>query len=80
MKCQTEFEIMVVSPGANCAIHCDTRISVALVDGSARGYMLEVFGSHFTLPDLGPVVKRLTPSCIGCRALADQYSFVLGEC
>ena len=31
---------------------------------SDRGYMPDVFGSHFTLPDLGPVGERLTPSCV----------------
>lgn len=29
-----------------------------------REYMPDVFGSHFTLPDLGPVGERLTPSCV----------------
>eukprot|EP00955_Chlamydomonas_euryale_P096839 365037-Chlamydomonas_euryale.AAC.5 len=28
---------------------------VELPDGAARGYVLEVFQSHFTLPDLGPI-------------------------
>lgn len=31
------------------------RFSVGLLSGPARGYVLEVFGSHFTLPDLGPI-------------------------
>ena len=25
------------------------------VDGASRGYILEVWGSHFTLPNLGPI-------------------------
>ena len=29
--------------------------SVALPDGRARGYVLEVFAGHFQLPDLGPI-------------------------
>jgi len=53
---------MEVSPGEICAIQCGMRFSVALVDGSARGYMLEVFGSHFTLPDLGPVGEHHMPT------------------
>ncbi|CAL5222549.1 g4929 [Coccomyxa viridis] len=55
LKIQTEFGIMVVSPGEICVIQCGMRFSVALVHGTARGYMLEVYGSHFVLPDLGPV-------------------------
>lgn len=30
------------------------RFSVA-VSGPSRGYVLEVFDSHFQLPDLGPI-------------------------
>ena len=29
--------------------------SVDLPEGRARGYVLEIFASHFTLPDLGPI-------------------------
>ena len=49
---------MVVSPGEICVIQCGMRFSVALVGGAARGYMLEVYGSHFVLPDLGPVGEQ----------------------
>ena len=50
--------MMDVAPGEICGIQCGMRFSVALPAGSARGYMLEVFGSHFTLPDLGPVGEQ----------------------
>lgn len=46
---------MEVPPGEVCVVQCGIRFSVALPDSVARGYVLEVFGSHFTLPDLGPV-------------------------
>ena len=36
---------------AACALIC----SVALPEGRARGYVLEIFASHFQLPDLGPI-------------------------
>ena len=49
---------MVVSPGEICVIQCGMRFSVALAHGAARGYMLEVYGSHFVLPDLGPVGEQ----------------------
>ena len=72
LRIQTEFGIMVVSPGEICVIQCGMRFSVAMVDSAARGYVLEVYGSHFVLPDLGPVGERhlqaarqhsLTQSC-----------------
>jgi hypothetical protein len=31
------------------------RFNVTLLDGPARGYVLEVFQGHFGLPDLGPI-------------------------
>ena len=49
---------MVVSPGEICVIQCGMRFSVALAGSAARGYMLEVYGSHFVLPDLGPVGEQ----------------------
>lgn len=58
---------MVVSPGEICVIQCGMRFSVAMVDGTARGYMLEVYGSHFVLPDLGPVGEHdLHAACQPC--------------
>ena len=58
LRVRTEFGVMDVAPGEICGIQCGMRFSVALPAGSARGYMLEVFGSHFTLPDLGPVGEQ----------------------
>ena len=75
LKIQTEFGIMVVSPGEICVIQCGMRFSVALVDGTARGYMLEVYGSHFVLPDLGPVGKRHQP-CIQLSLRSCSHSMV----
>jgi homogentisate 1,2-dioxygenase len=31
------------------------RFSIDPVDGSSRGYICEVFGGHFRIPDLGPI-------------------------
>lgn len=68
LRIQTEFGIMVVAPGEICVIQCGMRFSVALVDGGARGYILEVFGSHFTLPDLGPV-GEISICCMRAMAI-----------
>jgi len=38
-----------------CVIQSGVRFSVALIDGDARGYVCEVFGRHFELPNLGPI-------------------------
>lgn len=46
---------MAVAPGEVCVVQRGLRFSVALPAGAARGYVLEVFGGHFTLPDLGPI-------------------------
>ncbi|KAK0476466.1 Homogentisate 1,2-dioxygenase [Armillaria novae-zelandiae] len=40
---QTEFEMMGM------------KFKVSLPDGPSRGYVQEIFGSHFELPDLGPI-------------------------
>jgi homogentisate 1,2-dioxygenase len=34
------------------------RFNVSLMDGPARGYVLEVFQGHFVLPDLGPIGEQ----------------------
>ena len=52
---------MEVPPGEVCVVQCGIRFSVALPGGCARGYVLEVFGSHFILPDLGPVGELAHP-------------------
>ena len=56
---------MVVSPGEICVIPQGIRFSVS-VDGPTRGYILEVYGTRFQLPDLGP---------IGANGLANARDF-----
>ena len=52
---QTELGRIMVRPGELCVIQAGLRWKVALPDGPARGYVHEVFGSHFELPDLGVI-------------------------
>src|ERR1700746_3958271 len=52
------FEIVVIPRGV--------RFSVALPDGTARGYICENFGAQLRLPDLGP---------IGSNGLANPRDF-----
>ena len=48
-----KFEQSPSSPPA--AARASAICSVALPEGRARGYVLEIFASHFQLPDLGPI-------------------------
>ncbi|KAG8686770.1 hypothetical protein FRC11_008396 [Ceratobasidium sp. 423] len=52
---QTEFGKMMVRPGEICVIQKGIRFKVGLPDGDSRGYIQEIFGSHFELPELGPL-------------------------
>lgn len=52
---QTELGRLMVKPGELCVIQAGIRWKVSLPDGQSRGYVHEVFGSHFELPDLGVI-------------------------
>ncbi|KAH8555407.1 homogentisate 1,2-dioxygenase [Umbelopsis sp. PMI_123] len=64
---RTEFGKIMVHPNEICVIQRGVRYSVDLPDGPVRGYILEVFGAHFELPDLGP---------IGSNGLANPRDFL----
>jgi len=61
----TEMGRMLVKPNQICVIQQGIRFSIA-VNGPTRGYILEVFGKHFELPNLGP---------IGANGLANPRDF-----
>lgn len=63
----SEFGRMQVSPGEVAVVQMGIRFAVSLPDGPSRGYVCEVFGNHFRLPDLGP---------IGANGLANPRDFV----
>eukprot|EP00803_Ostreobium_quekettii_P003922 evm.model.scf_3626.1 EVM.evm.TU.scf_3626.1 scf_3626:474-4330(-) len=63
----TEFGILHVRPSEICVIQRGMRFSVQLLEDEARGYVLEVFGGHFRIPDLGP---------IGANGLANPRDFL----
>lgn len=62
----TEFGKMQVKPNEIAVIQQGMRFSVHISEPS-RGYILEVFGQHFILPDLGP---------IGANGLANPRDFL----
>lgn len=66
LKITTEFGKMLVSPNEIAVIQQGMRFKVE-VTGPTRGYILEVFGQHFILPDLGP---------IGANGLANPRDFL----
>ena len=51
----TECGKMLVQPGEIVVIPQGFRFAVDLPDGPSRGYVSEIFGAHFQLPDLGPI-------------------------
>lgn len=65
LKITTEFGKMVVGPNECCVIPTGMRFNV-YVDEPCRGYILEVYDAHFTLPNLGP---------IGANGLANPRDF-----
>ena len=50
----TEFGRLEVAPNEIVVVQQGQRFSVG-VDGPSRGYILEVFGAHLQLPNLGPI-------------------------
>ncbi|XP_018578625.1 homogentisate 1,2-dioxygenase, partial [Anoplophora glabripennis] len=66
LQIKTEFGKLHLKPNEICVIQQGMRYSVDIIQPS-RGYILEVFGQHFNLPDLGP---------IGANGLANPRDFL----
>lgn len=62
----TEFGVLEVTPGTLAVVPRGVRFSVFPHERAARGYVAEVFGRHFTLPERGPV---------GANGLTDARHF-----
>jgi homogentisate 1,2-dioxygenase len=52
---QTELGRLMVRVGEICVIQAGMRFKVDLPDGQAHGYIQEIFGHHYELPELGPI-------------------------
>jgi len=63
---QTEFGKLMVRPGELLVIQRGMRFRVAFPDGPSRGYIQEIYGSHYELPELGP---------LGANGLANPRDF-----
>ena len=55
LEIQTEMGMMMVRPGELAVIQTGIRFKVTLPDGPVRGYVQEIFGTHYELPELGPI-------------------------
>ncbi|KAE8342657.1 hypothetical protein BDV24DRAFT_41163 [Aspergillus arachidicola] len=64
---QTEFGPLFVQPGEIVVIPRGIRFRVELHDGPSRGYILEIWGSCYELPELGP---------LGANGLANARDFL----
>jgi homogentisate 1,2-dioxygenase len=67
---QTEFGPLFVQPGEIVVIPRGIRFRVQLPDGPSRGYILEIWGSYYELPELGP---------LGANGLANARDFLAPE-
>lgn len=52
---KTELGIMKVSPLEIAVVQRGIKFLVNPIEGEAKGYVLEVYKGHFTLPELGPI-------------------------
>ncbi|SMR45445.1 unnamed protein product [Zymoseptoria tritici ST99CH_1A5] len=52
---RTELGSLLVRPNEICVIPRGIRHHVSLPSGPVRGYILELYQGHFTLPELGPI-------------------------
>ena len=66
LRITTELGLLEVAPLQIALIPRGVRFRIALLDGTARGYVLENYGALLRLPDLGP---------IGANGLANPRDF-----
>lgn len=80
LRVRTEFGRLLVQPNEICVIMQGMRFAVDIeADGSARGYVLEVYDGHFELPNLGPIGKSEKIKII--KIICRQSSFLgAGKC
>lgn len=52
---QTELGKIFVTPGEIAVVQAGLKFKVGLPDGPSRGYIQELYGAHYELPELGPL-------------------------
>ncbi|KAL4250814.1 homogentisate dioxygenase family protein [Abortiporus biennis] len=63
---QTELGKLMVAPGELVVLQKGLKFKISLPDGPVRGYIQEIYGSHYELPELGP---------LGANGLANVRDF-----
>jgi homogentisate 1,2-dioxygenase len=67
LRIATEMGVLDVAPGSIALLPRGVRFRVALLDGTARGYVAENYGAPFRIPELGP---------LGANGLASPRDFM----
>lgn len=63
---KTELGRLLVEPQEIVVVQRGIKFAVEVLEGAARGFICEIFKSHFVIPDLGP---------IGANGLANPRDF-----
>ncbi|NYT76334.1 homogentisate 1,2-dioxygenase [Alcaligenaceae bacterium] len=76
----TEMGLLDVEPCEIAIIPRGVRFRVELPDGQARGYMLENFGAHLRLPELGPIGSNGLANVRDFQIPVAWYEDIEGPC
>lgn len=76
----TEMGLLDVEPCEIAIIPRGVRFRVELPDGQARGYMLENFGAHLRLPELGPIGSNGLANVRDFQTPVAWYEDIEGPC
>jgi len=79
LRLATELGILDIEPLEIAVIPRGVRFRVELLDGQARGYMLENFGAVLRLPELGPIGSNGLANARDFLAPAAAYEDIDGD-
>jgi homogentisate 1,2-dioxygenase len=79
LRIATELGVLDVEPQEIAVIPRGIRFRVELVDGAARGYVAENFGSALRLPELGPIGSNCLANARDFLAPVAAYEDVDGD-
>ena len=79
LRLATEFGVIEIEPQEIAVIPRGVRFRVDLLDGEARGYVAENFGSLLRLPDLGPIGSNCLANARDFLTLVAAYEDLEGD-
>ncbi|KAF1686684.1 homogentisate 1,2-dioxygenase [Pseudoxanthomonas broegbernensis] len=79
LRIATELGVLELEPQQVAVIPRGIRFRVELPDGPSRGYVLENFGAHLRLPELGPIGSNGLANPRDFQAPVAAYEDVEGE-